>query len=306
MKTNSAGSETILCISTREQGHTMLRALAQLGCRITLLTLEDLQDAGWPHEALEEVQTMPGGMSPEQIRNTVTYLARTRNFSRILPLSGADMETAATLREHMRISGMGLTTTRYFTDVLAMRAKATYLGVRASAYAPILNYDDLRAFMESVPAPWLLRPRGVVSEIGGQTIQNSEQVWRALEELGDRQSDFLLEQSIPGEIFSVYGVCAGGKMRCNIVRADTENCPAVNSHLERAIQATHAELISALGMVRGVVRTKFLRSEATDILYFLETVADPGGNGIVEAIEQTNGVNLWHEWARAEVAAMRA
>ena len=40
------------------------------------------------------------------------------------------METAATLREHLRIPGMGLTTMRYFRDKLAMRMRALDRNVR--------------------------------------------------------------------------------------------------------------------------------------------------------------------------------
>ncbi|MEO6830375.1 MAG: ATPase, partial [Acidobacteriaceae bacterium] len=140
MKTLKTGDEIILCISTRDQGHGLLRELAQLGCRVVLLTLNELRDAGWPHDALDDFQTMPGGLTEQQLANTVTYLARTRRFSRILALGAADMSIAAMLREHMRIPGMGRTTTQLFCDRLAMRARADQLGIRVPAYCAILNY----------------------------------------------------------------------------------------------------------------------------------------------------------------------
>lgn len=299
MKTVDRGNEVILCISMRHHGQVFLEELCRLGCRVVLLTLEDMREADWPQEAIEEIQTMPGGMTQEQIQNTVCYLARTRSLARIVALSASDANMAAALREHMRISGMGQTTVRYFTDVLAMRTKAARLGARVVAFAPILNYDDLRAFLENVPAPWILRPRDVVSGEGAQGMADSEQVWRALDVLGDRQSDFLLEQSIPGEIFTAYGICAEGKMQSNIVRAEN-----ANSQAEQVIRSAHAELIPALGMLRGAVRTRFLRSQATGTLYFLETIPEPGDAWTVESIEQTNGINLWREWARAEAAGL--
>ena len=47
-----------------------------------------------------------------------------QKLDRIVALDEFDMETAATLREHLRMPGMGLTTMRYFRDKLAMRMRA--------------------------------------------------------------------------------------------------------------------------------------------------------------------------------------
>jgi biotin carboxylase len=39
--------------------------------------------------------------------------------------------------------------------------------------------------------------------------------------------------------------------------------------------------------------------------YFLEVAARVGGAFIADVVEQATGVNLWAEWARVEVSAMR-
>ncbi len=54
----------------------------------------------------------------------VSYMARNETIDRIVALDDFDVETAASLREHLRVPGMGDTTARYFRDKLAMRAKA--------------------------------------------------------------------------------------------------------------------------------------------------------------------------------------
>src|SRR5688500_19907869 len=48
------------------------------------------------------------------LTNAVSYLARSEHISRIVPLDEYDMEMAATLREHMRLPGMGETAMRFF------------------------------------------------------------------------------------------------------------------------------------------------------------------------------------------------
>ena len=99
--------ELILCYSTYEKGQAFMRQCAAMGCRVMLITVEKLKHADWPFDVLEEVITMPEGLTREQVTNTVTYLARSRKFDRIVALDEFDMETVAHLREHMRIPGMG-------------------------------------------------------------------------------------------------------------------------------------------------------------------------------------------------------
>jgi hypothetical protein len=195
--------------STYEKGQPFLRELAALGARVVFLTVDKLRDGDWPKDILAEFHTMPEQLAPEQVLNTVAYLARTRHMDRIVALDEFDMENAALIREHMRIPGMGQTTTRYFRDKLAMRTKASRLNVanlRVPEFCPVLNYDDLSRYMADVPGPWVLKPRADASAIGIRKIHTAEQLWPVLEELGDRQSFFLLERFVPGEIFHVDGI----------------------------------------------------------------------------------------------------
>ena len=185
-------TERFLCIASYEKGQDFMRQLAELGVKPTLLTVDKLRDADWPREALEEVATMPPGLTAEQTLNTVSYMARGRRFDRVVALDEFDLETAAQLREHMRIRGMGVTASAYYRDKLAMRTGAQDSGFLVPAFCRVLNYDELRDYMAHVPAPWLLKPRSEASALGIRKIHEPEQLWRALDELGDRQSRFLL------------------------------------------------------------------------------------------------------------------
>ncbi|HZC43559.1 MAG TPA: ATPase, partial [Acidobacteriaceae bacterium] len=105
-------------------GHPFLQELADLGCRVVLLTINEQRNADWPSAAIAELHSMPRGMTLQQITNTVTYLARSRKFVRIIALDNFNIQIAAALREHLRIPGMGVTTARYFSDRLAARLQA--------------------------------------------------------------------------------------------------------------------------------------------------------------------------------------
>ena len=309
----------ILCISRYEKGQPFLRECARLGCRVVVLTLDKMRDADWPRESIEELVTMPPGMTAEQITNTVTFLARSRKFARIVALDESDMEIAASLREHMRIPGMGMTTTRYFLDKLAMRTKAAHLGICVPEFTAVLNYDDLRAYMNDVPPPWLLKPRVEAAAIGIRKIHYPEELWRALEELGDQQSNFLMERSVSGGIFHVDSIVAEGSVVFSAVHrygkysmqgmreGDVFTTQAVARGLmeEIVLKQMNAEVVQGLGLVRGVTHTEFIRAAEDGAYYFLETAARVGGALIADVMEYSFGINPWVEWARVEVAAMR-
>ena len=105
---------TFLCITTYEKGQEFMRECKRQGGRVFLLTAETLRNADWPRESLDDIFFIPAELPVAEIVKAVTYLAREKKIDRIVALDEFDMETAATLREHMRIPGMGLTTMRYF------------------------------------------------------------------------------------------------------------------------------------------------------------------------------------------------
>ena len=260
-----AERELILCYTTYEKGQAFMRQCAADGCRVLLVTVEKLRDAAWPREVIEEIVTMPEGLTREQVMNTISYLARGRRIERIVALDEFDMEIAAQLREHLRLPGLGVTTTAYFRDKLAMRIKADQSKILVPEFSPVVNYDDLRVWMDSVPAPWLLKPRSEASAIGIKKVHEAEEVWRALDTLGDRQSYHLLERFVPGEIFHVdaltwnsevvfSAVSQYGKPPMQVMHEGgvfTTRTIDRSSADAKALTTLNAKLVPALGLVRG-------------------------------------------------------
>jgi len=312
-------TERFLLIASYEKGHDFMRQCAEMGIRSTLLTLDALRDADWPREALEEVATMPPGLTHEQILNTVSWMARGRRFDRVVALDEFDQQTAAQLREHMRLPGMGITTSACFRDKLAMRVIARATGFLVPEFCRVLNYDELREFMQRVAAPWLLKPRTEASAVGIRRIDEPDQLWRALDELGDRQSHYLLEQFVAGDIYHVDSIASESKVVFSVVhrygrppmQVMHEGGVFTTRTVERAsrdwveLTAFNASLVPSLGMVRGVTHAEFIRSHADGRFYFLEIAARVGGAFIADLVEFATGVNLWREWARIEVAHLR-
>jgi biotin carboxylase len=306
----------ILCITTYEKGQEFMRECKRQGCGVFLLTAEKLRDADWPREVLTDTFYLPENLLLNDIVQAVTHLARTQKLDRIVALDEYDMETAATLREHLRIPGMGLTTMRYFRDKLAMRMRALDRGVRVPDFVPVFHHADVRYYMEHVPGPWVLKPRQEASAIGIKKIHKPEELWPVLEQLGDRQSTYLLEKFVPGEVYHVDSVVSEnqvlfanvskyGKPPMNVAQGGgiftTFTVPR-GSDADGGLRQINRDLIAALGLVRGVSHAEFIQANSDQHFYFLECAARVGGAYINEMVEAATDINLWREWARIEVA----
>jgi biotin carboxylase len=213
---------------------------------------------------------------------------------------------------------MGDTTARHFRDKLAMRMKAREHHILVPEFVHALNHARVAEFTERTPAPWVLKPRSEASAVGIKKVETAAGLWPLLEELGDRQSFYLIEQFIPGDIFHVDSVVwerevvfsavskygqppmevahGGGVFLTRTVSRRTEDA--------QALEALNRELLAALGLARGVTHTEFIKG-GDGRFYFLETAARVGGANIAETVEAATGINLWREWARVEVAGER-
>ena len=308
---------TILCISSYEKGQEFLRTCKKLGCRVLLLTVEKLRDGDWPRESVDEFFFMPEELPVQAIINTVSYLARWQPIDRIVALDEFDLENAAYLREHLRIPGMGLSTIRYFRDKLAMRGKAQESGVPVPEFIHVLNHQALNDFMARVKAPWLLKPRSQASGIGMKKIYEPHELWPYLDQLGDAQSNYLLEQFVTGDVFHIDSIVS--ERQVVFAEAHAYGTPPLNTSHDggvfttrtlprdsaeaKALSRLNREVIESLGLVRGVTHTEFLRAREDGKFYFLEIAARVGGAYITDVVEAATGINLWREWARLEVGA---
>ena len=313
---SDAGPLTVLCISTYEKGQAFIRECKAQGCRVLLLTIDKLRDANWPREAIDAFYYIPREIGREDLMKGVSHIARTERLDRIVALDDFDVETAAMLREHLRVPGMGETTARYFRDKLAERMKARNFGILVPDFVHVVNDALIAHFAETTPLPWILKPRSQAAAIGMKKIEQADQLWPAIEALGDRRSFYVLERFVAGDVFHVdsivwdrqvvfqamhqygdppYQVAHGGGIFATRSVARTDPAWA-------ALEKVNRDVLTTFGIVRGVAHTEFIRSAADGRFLFLETSARVGGAFIVDLVEAETGLNLWREWARLEVA----
>jgi hypothetical protein len=146
-------------------------------------------------------------------------------------------------------------------------------------------------------------------------IKHESELWPWLDQLGDQQSFYLLEQFVPGDVFHVDSVVSERKVV--FAEAHAYGSPPLDvshgggvftsrtlprtSAISKSLLKLNREVITALGLVRGVTHAEFLCAHEDGKIYFIEVAARVGGAYISNAIEAATGINLWREWAHLEV-----
>jgi len=198
-----------------------------------------------------------------------------------------------------------------------MRIRALDQGIRVPDFVPVVNHADIRHYLDHVPGPWVLKPRQEASAIGIKKLHSADELWPILDQLGDKQSSYLLEKFVPGDVYHVDSVVSEnevvfmnvskyGKPPMNVAQGGgvftTFTVPRGND-TDAALREMNRTLIAALGLVRGVAHAEFIQAYADGHFYFLECAARVGGAYINEMVEAATGINLWREWARIEIAS---
>jgi biotin carboxylase len=309
---------TLLCLASYHKGFEFLREAKRQGCRVLLVTSDSLRDAEWPRDSIDEVFYVRDDKKRWKLDDLIlgaSHLARRLNIDRVVPLDDFDLEKASALREHLRIPGMGESTTRYFRDKLAMRVKAQDEGLPVPAFVHVLNDERIREFCRRIAPPWFLKPRHQAGAIGIRKINGEDELWAVTEALGDERSYFLLEEYVGGDVHHVdsivyerdvlvaipsrYGTPpfdvahGGGVFTTRLMDRRTREASEL---LE-----LNSRLLTALGLVRGVSHSEYIRGR-DGRLVFLETSARVGGAHIADLIEAGTGINMWAEWAKVEIA----
>lgn len=314
-------SPTLLCLASYEKGNAFLREAKRQGCRVFLLTSKSLERADWAREALDDIFFIPDinkEWNKQDVLYGVSYLARSIKIDKLIALDDYDVEVAAMLREHLRIDGMGETTARYFRDKLAMRLKAKSDNIPVPDFVHCLNHDDIRRYLSVHSFPHLIKPRSAASASGIIKVNSEPDVWHALNQLGDKQSFYLMEQFVQGNVYHVDSIILNrqvifaianeyGKPPMEVAHQGavfTTRTMAYDSPDAQALLGLNELVLKSMGHHTGVSHTEFIKGQ-DGTFFFLETSARVGGANIVELVEAATTLNLWAEWAKLEVQGSR-
>ncbi len=315
-----SNSLSFLCISNYFKGGDFLRACKEAGNQVFLLTHKSLEHHPWPWESIDDVFYMDSADNTLENFNNLAkgfaFLLRRRPVDRIVSLDDFDVEKAAFLREEFRIPGMGQSTARFFRDKLAMRMRAAEAGINVPGFSPLFHDETIQRFLDNVPGPWLIKPRGEASATGIKKVQNPKEAWVVINELGETRPHFLIEQFKPGDVYHVDALSYQGKFAfCRVSRYLSTPFEVMHGggifrsvvvpfgeEEDQQLQELSDMVMRAFGMQYSASHTEFIRAHEDGRFYFLETSSRVGGAHLAEMVEASSGINLWSEWARLETA----
>jgi biotin carboxylase len=289
---------------------------------VILITKEKMLREDWPRESLDDLIAVPNDAGPALFIDLLAFLARKTKIDRVIALEEFDVVTAALMREHLCLPGLSSSRAKIFRDKLSMAVHSQHAGINVPEFVPLVNAEDVDDYLKRVPGPWVIKPRSDVSAIGIRKVSEAQEVWRAIDEMNEREnlreraSYYVLARFVAGEVFHVDSVVNDGK----VMFAGTNQYgrpPMQVAHLggayvsrtlprgsadEKELLSINKKLIRALGLERGATHAEFIKSDVDGKFYFLEIAARVGGAYIAEVLEAASGINLWREWARLEIA----
>ncbi len=315
--------KTFVCISCYYKGYEFMDEMKKLGNKVILITSENLKEKNWPWNAIDEVYYMheiePSVWNTDHLVQGFSYLMKDHQIDAVIALDDYDVEKAALIRETFRIPGMGQTTHRYFRDKLAMRQMALDNQIEVPQFSSIFNNNKLEIFTTENAPPWVLKPRSEASASGISKINSKEELWEAIEKLGEERHKFLLETFKPGDVFHVDSLVYEKEIiftsaskylsppmevshEGGVFRTKTLD---FNSEEYLALKKANEKVLSSFGLIYGATHTEFIRGNEDGKWYFLETSSRVGGAHIPDLVEASTGINIWREWAKIEDSLLK-
>jgi hypothetical protein len=309
-----------LLVSSYFKGSEFIKSCKTAGNTVFLLTSLKLKEEPWPYDYVDETfylnENQEGTWESKDMIGGLAWLMKKHRIDRVVALDDFDVEKAALIREEFRIPGMGQTTARYFRDKLAMRMRAQESGIPVPAFSSLFNDHQIATYLEKYDAPWLIKPRGEASATGIKKCHSKEEFYLALNQLGEKRHQYLVEQFKPGDVYHVDAISEDGKVVfCKsskylstpmevahgggVFRSVT--LPESDKEAKK-LKTLTSQVMQAFGMQYSASHTEFIKSHETGEFIFLETSSRVGGAHLSEMVESATGINLWREWARLETA----
>src|SRR4026209_2523272 len=153
----------IACLATYFKGADFIRECKAQGCHVVLITKEKMLGEDWPRESLDDLIAVPNDAGPALFIDLLAFLGRNYRIDRVIALEEFDVVTAALMREHLCLPGLSSSDAKVFRDKFSMAVHSQRAGINVPEFVPLVNREEVDAYMRAVPGPWVIKPRSDVS-----------------------------------------------------------------------------------------------------------------------------------------------
>jgi hypothetical protein len=236
-------------------------------------------------------------------------------FDRVIALWEPAVILAAKLREALGIPGMGVAQSRLFRDKELMKDAVAQAGLRVPRYARADSAHTVRAAVEQVGYPAIVKPIDGAGSMDTFRIDDAAQLEQVLGRLG-HVPEVAVEEFIDGEEFTYDTVCANGTIlyehvgyyrpRPLVARSTEWISPQTLSlrdldtpWVKDGVALGHG-VLKALGFETGYTHMEWYRKADGEVV-FGEIAARPAGARTVDLMNFNADIDLFRGYAEAEI-----
>jgi hypothetical protein len=126
----------------------------------------------WPRESLDDLIAVPNDAGPALFIDLVAFSFEKMKVDRVVALEEFDVVTAALIREHLCLTGLSKLSSKNIQGQTFDGCAQSDGRNQCPGLCRTDKSDDVRSFMERVPAPWVIKPRSDVSAIGIRKVES--------------------------------------------------------------------------------------------------------------------------------------
>ena len=293
-----------------------VRGLAQHGARV--FGLSDVAESQLPEMTRHHLS----GYVQADIRNEDAVVATVQRasagrvtFDRIICLWEPGVLLAARLREALGVPGMGVEQARLFRDKDLMKQAVAAAGVRVPYHRRATTADEVRAGVEAVGFPAIIKPIDGAGSMDTFRVDTVEELEAAIKRLG-HVATVNVEEFIEAEEFTYDTVCSGGNIlyehvgyyrpRPLVARTLEWISPQTLSlrdidtdWVKDGVQQGH-DVLKALNFDTGFTHMEWYRKSDGEVV-FGEIAARPAGARTVDLMNFNSDIDLFSGYAEAEL-----
>jgi hypothetical protein len=232
------------------------------------------------------------------------------SIDKIIALSEYDLESAAFLRDELRLKGINSEQVKLYKDKVVMKRRLHQKGLRVPSFIECNNPADVISFCERVNYPLMLKPKvGAASQGVYRVLSNSEML-PLLKSIGTKVYE--CEEYVPGTVLHIDGLVNNQEIIFFKASKYINTCLAFNYGIplgsviiddvvfNKRIRDFTAEILEGLELSDSAFHLELIHSESNELV-FLELNARVGGGEIPFLIRDLFSIDLVASWVRIQM-----
>jgi len=231
-------------------------------------------------------------------------------IDKIIALSEYDLESAAFLRDELRLKGTNSEQVKLYKDKVVMKRRLQEKGLRIPSFIECNNPADVISFSERVNYPLILKPKVGAASKGVYRVLCNSEMFPLLKSIGT--NIYECEEYVRGTVLHIDGLVKNQETIFLKASKYINTCLAFNYGvplgsviiddvvLNKRIKDFTSEILEGLELSDSAFHLELIHSESDEIV-FLELNARVGGGEIPFLIRDLFSMDLVATWVRIQM-----